>query len=105
MMKYEYVTFSDTATPVMLSEVGLLNGYKLRQIVHGGRKIDLTLNDYYYLPKKRAIVSYRGSKAKMLVVNDDGNFNFIEKFKDRRGHWNFKPNAEEVIRCAVSRFN
>jgi hypothetical protein len=104
-MKYDYVTFSDIATPVMLAGAGLLNGYKLRQIVHGGRKIDLSLNDYYYLPKKRAIVSYRGSRAKMLVINEDGNFNFIEKFKDRRGHWNFKPNASEVISCAVAKFN
>lgn len=104
-MKYDYVIFSDIATPVMLADAGLLNGYKLRQIVHGGRKIDLSSNDYYYLPKKCAIVSYRGSRAKMLVINADGNFNFIEKFKDRRGHWNFKPSAAEVMRCAAVKFN
>jgi hypothetical protein len=104
-MKYEFVTFSDIASPVNLSGVGLVNGYKLRVIIHGGRKIDLSSNDYYYVPKKRAIVSYRGSKGKTLVVNSEGNFNFIEKFSDRRGHWSFKPCAEDVLACAAAKFN
>jgi hypothetical protein len=104
-MKYQYVTFSDIPTPVMLADVGLVNGYKLRQIVHGGRKIDLTLNDYYYLPKKCLIVSYRGTRAKVMTPTAEGTLNFIEKFKDRRGHWNFKPNASDIYACAAAKFN
>ena len=104
-MKYDYVTFSDVATPVMMSGVGLMNGYKLKQIVHGGRKIDLSLNDYYYVPKQRAIVSYRGTRAKIMTPTAENTLNFIEKFKDRRGHWNFKPNASDIYACAFARFN
>ena len=102
-MNYQYVTFSDTATPVMLQDAGIFNGYKLRQIVHGGRRIDLSKNDYYYIPMKCLLVSYRGARAKALKPNASGNLNFIEKLD--HGHWNFKPNASDIYAAAMARFN
>lgn len=104
----DYVTFSDVPTPVNLSGIegrfGVVNGYKLNSVLHGGRRISLKRNTYFYVPSVNMIVTYKGSKAKELVVAD-GKFNFVEKFDDRKGHWSFKPDAATIYAVAFDLFN
>lgn len=103
-----YVTFSDFPTPVNLAGTcgvyGVVNGYKLKTVLHSGVRIQLGLNSYFYLPSVNRIVTYRGSKAKELVIVD-GKFNFIQKFTDRKGHWAFKPDAGTIYALANEMFN
>ena len=99
-----FVNFSIVTTAVPVANLGIVNGYKLTSILHGGRKISLEQNNYYYIPHSKSIVAFRGSKAKVLVRSDEGKYNFIEKFKDRKGHWAFKVDASMVHQAACSVF-
>lgn len=104
----DYVTFSDFPTPVnlagILGKFGVVNGYKLKSVLHGGRRIGLGMNTYFYVPSIHRVVTYRGSKAKELVIDKDGKFNFVEKFDDRKGHWSFKPDASTIYDIAHRTF-
>lgn len=99
-----FVTFAVSPTAIPVSTVGILNGYKLNSILHSGRKISLSQNSYYYIPFNNTIVTFRGSKAKPLVRSEDGKYGFIEKFTDRKGHWNFKVDSDMVHAAALSMF-
>lgn len=98
-----FVSFATASTDVPVEGLGIYNGYKLNAILHGGRKINLAKNAYYYIPYKNLIVSYRGSKAKPMV-STDGKYNFIEKFSDRKGHWAFKVDSHMLHMDCLSRF-
>ena len=98
-----FVSFATTSTSVPVAGSGIFNGYKVTAILHGGRKIGLSKNTYYYIPFLNRLVTYRGSKAKVMLATD-GKYNFIEKFADRQGHWAFKVDAHMFHVDCVSRF-
>ena len=83
-----FVTFSPISTSVPVSGKGIYNGWKVNSIMHGGRKINLSTGNYYYVPYLKSFVSYRGSKAVPLTVTKD-KITFNEKLLPR-GHWAFK---------------
>lgn len=98
-----YVEITHVTTPVNISGVGVLNGYKLKSVLHGGRVVSLTKNDYYYIPKTRQLVSYRGTKAKVMTINEYGKYNFQEKLAVR-GVVPFKVDAAELHSAAFGMF-
>jgi hypothetical protein len=103
----DYVIISEYATPVNLSGLGgvfgIVNGFKLKSVLHGGRRISLADNTYFYVPSVNRVVTYKASKAKELVVTN-GKFNFAEKFGDRKGQWSFKPDAATIYDVAFKQF-
>lgn len=105
----DYVTFSDVATPVNLAglkgKFGVVNGYKLNSVLHGGRRISLKRNTYFFIPSVGLVVTYKASFAKELHVNKDGKFNFRELFDDRKGSWHFHPDAGTIYDIAYNTFN
>lgn len=99
-----FVSFATSPTSIPVSDSGIFNGYKVSAILHGGRKIDLSRNTYYYIPFLNRLVTYRGSKAKFLTATD-GKYNFIEKFDDRPGHWAFKIDSQMFHADCNTRFH
>ena len=97
-----YVEFSDFATPVNLAGLkdvyGVVNGYKIKSVLHGGRRISLAGNTYFYVPRVNLVVTYKANKAKELVISE-GKFNFQEKLLPR-GHWSFKADASTIFALA-----
>ena len=104
----DFVTFSDFPTPVNLAglggKFGVVNGYKLKSVLHGGRRIGLGKNTYFYLPSINRIVTYKASSARELIPNKDGKFNFRELFDDRKGSWYFHPDASTIYQIAFKTF-
>jgi hypothetical protein len=104
----DYVTFSDFPTPVNLAglcgKFGVVNGYKLKSVLHGGRRIGLGKNTYFYVPSINRIVTYKASKARELIQNKDGKLNFRELFDDRKGSWHFYPDASTIYQIAFNTF-
>lgn len=104
----DFVTFSDFPTPVNLAglggKFGVVNGYKLKSILHGGRRISLGKNTYFYLPSINRIVTYKASSARELIPNKDGKLNFRELFDDRKGSWHFHPDASTIYQIAYQTF-
>lgn len=98
-----YATFSSNLTNVNVARVGVLNGYKVTSVLHGGRKIDLSKNSYYYIPVNRQLVSYRGTRAKVMAISADGKFNFQEKLSPR-GVIPFKVSAADLHAAAFAYF-
>lgn len=98
-----FVNFAATSTSVPVAGAGIYNGYKVTSILHGGRNISLSRNKYYYIPFLNRLVSYRGSKAKVMVATG-GKYNFIEKFATQQGHWAFKVDSHMFHVDSVSRF-
>lgn len=86
-----YVSFFGTCIAIPVKQKGIHNGWKVMSILHDGRKINLANSNYYYIPYLNALVSYRGSSAKVLTVSKD-KFNFSEKLMPK-GQWNFKVDA------------
>lgn len=99
----DYAIFSPMVTAVNVEARGVLNGYKINSVLHGGRSIPFTKNDYYYIPKTRQVVSYRGSKARVMVINDQGKYNFQEKLMPR-GVVSVKIDASELHSAAIRAF-
>jgi hypothetical protein len=97
----EYACFSPMATPVNLQNVGVLNGYKITSVLHSGRRVSLAKNDYFYIPQKKLVVSYRGTKAKVMTRSPEGKYNFQEKLEPR-GVVPFKVDCESLHRAAES---
>lgn len=89
-----FATFSITTTEVPVVNKGILNGYKVTSVLHSGRKISLDKNAYYYIPHTNQFVTFRGSRAKPLTISALNKYSMIEKYTDRRGHWNFQVDAE-----------
>jgi hypothetical protein len=104
----DYVTFSALVTKVNIGGLGgvfgSVNGYKLSSILHGGRRIWLADNNYYYLPSLHKVVSYKATPVRKEMVVTDGKFNFAEKFGDRKGQWNFKVDAATIYDIAFKQF-
>jgi archaellum component FlaF (FlaF/FlaG flagellin family) len=98
-----YVTFSAVATSVNVQYRGVLLGYKINSVLHGGRVISLAKNNYYYIPHSREVVSYRGTKARTMVISDDGKYNFQEKLMPR-GVVAFKVDAHQIHADAFAVF-
>ena len=98
-----YATFSTIATPVNLENIGVVNGYKINSILHSGRKVPLTRNDYYYIPKYCLVVSYRGTKARAMTPDNKGKFNFQEKLPVR-GVVPFKADVHSLYLSADAMF-
>ena len=98
-----YANFSISSTNVNVARVGVLNGYKVTSILHGGRKVDLSKNSYYYIPFTRELVSYRGTRAKAMTISPDGKFNFQEKLNPR-GVIPFKVSAADLHAAAFAFF-
>ncbi len=99
----DYVVFSPMTTAVNVEAKGVLNGYKVQSVLHKGRVVSFTKNDYYYIPKTRQIVSYRGARAKVMTVNDQGKYNFQEKLIPR-GVVSLKVDAGELHSSAFRMF-
>lgn len=99
----DYVVFSPMTTAVNVEAKGVLNGYKIQSVLHRGRTISFAKNDYYYIPKTRQVVSYRGAKAKVMVVNDQGKYNFQEKLVPR-GVVSMKVDSAELHGSATRMF-
>jgi hypothetical protein len=98
-----YATFSHVATPVNLENVGVVNGYKLNSVLHSGRKVPLTRNDYYYIPRHHLVVSYRGTKARPMTPDVNGKYNFQEKLPVR-GVVPFKADVHSLHMAAELMF-
>ena len=58
-----FVNFSIVTTAVPVAALGIVNGYKLTSILHGGRKISLEQNNYYYIPHSKSIVAFQIGRA------------------------------------------
>ena len=99
-----YVTFTQNPVSVNVSLRGIMIGFKLVSVLHSGRVISLAKNNYYYIPKTREVVSYRGAKARVMTINDTGKFNFQEKLYPR-GVVPFKVDAAELYSSAYTVFN
>lgn len=99
----DYIVFSPMTTAVNVEAKGVLNGYKIQSVLHKGRAISMAKNDYYYIPKTRQVVSYRGAKAKVMVVNDQGKYNFQEKLMPR-GVVSLKVDSSELHSSASRMF-
>jgi hypothetical protein len=83
-----FITFSTVATDIPVKDKGIYVGWKLTTVMHGGRKINVSDRNYYYIPYNSSLVSYRGTKATILKTTD-GYFNLTEKLLPR-GSWHFK---------------
>lgn len=66
----KFALFATQATPVNMLGLGIVNGYKINEVIHNGRRVCLRAGAYYYVPQKKAVVSYRGSRARVMVINE-----------------------------------
>ncbi len=98
-----YVKFVMNPVEVNVALRGVMVGFKIASVLHSGRKISLALNHYYYIPKTREVVSYRGAKAKVMKITNDGKFSFQEKLEPR-GVIPFKVDAGDLFSTAYSTF-
>lgn len=64
-----FALFATQPTPVNMLGIGIVNGYKINEVIHNGRRVCLRAGAYYFVPQKKAVVSYRGSKAKVMQIN------------------------------------
>jgi len=95
-----FASFSMGTVAVPVGGAGIYNGYKVLSVIHSGRRISLDRNSYYYIPYLNQFVTFRGSKAKILMINKMNKYQMIEKFKDRPGHWAFQVDAEVLHQAA-----
>lgn len=101
----EFVNFSNSSTPVKIEGVtGMLNGYKVNSVFHGGRLVDLKPMCYYYVPFTKTLVTYRASKARALKISKNRTFNLQEKAA-AGFHRVVHVNASEFYHAAAARFN
>lgn len=100
-----FVNFSDTATPIKMEGLtGMLNGYKVKSVYHGGRLVDLNPMHYYYVPFTKSLVTYRASKARSLKISKNRTFNLQEKISSGF-HRVVHVNSAEFYHAAAARFN
>jgi hypothetical protein len=104
----EYITFETDPTEVQLSGIcgkfGTANGYKLTAVLHGGRVISLKPMNYFYIPLIHKVVSHKATRSTEMKVNENGMFNFQEKYTDRKGGWSFKADARTIYDIAFRTF-
>lgn len=98
-----FAKFSMMPTSVNLFGVGVVNGYKLTAILHSGRNVSLSTNQYFYVPHARQLVSYRGSHAKPMKISAQGKYNLQEKLP-QRGVVPFKIDAADLHSTAHTLF-
>lgn len=99
-----FASFSMGTSSVPVAGSGIFNGYKVLSVIHSGRRISLEKNHYFYVPYLNQFVTFRGSKAKILMINKQNKYQFIEKFKDRPGHWSFQVDALVLHEAAKTFF-
>ncbi len=78
-MIQRYAHFATQSTPINLRHVGVVNGYKINEVIHSGRRVCLRAGAYYYIPQKNLVVSYRGAKATPMLVNAQSAYNMQER--------------------------
>ena len=101
----DFVRFSASATPVKLQGVaGLLNGYKINEVTHGGRNVSLRNQNYYYIPATKSVVTYRASTARVMTINAQRKFNFRETLQGGYGK-TVNVDASMLYSAAADRFN
>jgi hypothetical protein len=98
------VSFSTDPIAIPVEAAGRYNGYKVTAIIHSGRKISLSKNNYFYIPYLNKFVTFRGSRGKVLTINSQNKYNMIEKFNDRAGHNPFHPDANLLHTEAMDMF-
>lgn len=101
----DFVNFSPMTTSVKLAGItGLMNGYKMLEVVHGGRHINLRPQNYYYVPHIRRIVTYKATVAREMKINKMGKLNL----RDSVAHGYSKTvqvDAHVLYQSAADRFN
>jgi hypothetical protein len=74
-----FVTFAAMTTPVKIENVaGMMNGYKINEVMHTGRRVNLRPMNYFYVPALNHVVSYRGTTAKILKHTKDFKYSMRE---------------------------
>ncbi len=75
-----FVKFAAQATAVNMGGAcgifGVVNGYKINEVLHHGERVDVRGSEYYYIPRVNRVVSYRGSKAHEMTPSKQYKYNF-----------------------------
>lgn len=100
-----FVNFATQPTPVKIEGVaGMLNGYKVNSVYHGGREVNLRPMDYYYIPFTKELVTYRASKARSMKPTKTRKFNMQEKI-EHGFHRAVRVDVSEFYHAASAKFN
>lgn len=96
--------FAAMSTPVKVASIaGMLNGYKIVEVIHGGRTVSLREQNYYYIPFIRRVVTYKASTAREMIVNKFRKFNFRETINGYSK--TIQVDASAVFQVAAEVFN
>jgi hypothetical protein len=100
----EFVKFAHSTTSVKVENVlGLQNGYKINEVVHGGRRICLRNQNYFYVPSIKQVVSYKATSGKIMKINKARKFNFQETIEGGY-HKTVHVGASELFEAAAQYF-